>query len=61
MLTPLLFFQEREDWKYVAMVIDRIFLWMFLICVICGSSGIILSAPLLFEPIVTQKSAKSLE
>ncbi|XP_033096436.1 acetylcholine receptor subunit alpha-like 1 [Anneissia japonica] len=43
-----------EDWKYVAMVIDRIFLWIFLICVICGTSGIILSAPLLFQPYETQ-------
>ncbi|XP_072051067.1 LOW QUALITY PROTEIN: neuronal acetylcholine receptor subunit beta-4-like [Amphiura filiformis] len=44
-----------EDWKYVAMVIDRIFLWIFLICVICGTSGIILSAPLIFAPPVAQQ------
>ncbi|XP_071845612.1 acetylcholine receptor subunit alpha-like 1 isoform X2 [Apostichopus japonicus] len=42
--------EVTEDWKYVAMVIDRIFLWIFFICVISGTSGIILSAPLLFEP-----------
>ncbi|XP_072051069.1 neuronal acetylcholine receptor subunit alpha-3-like [Amphiura filiformis] len=47
-----------EDWKYIAMVIDRIFLWTFLICVLCGTSGIILSAPLIFAPVETQKSAK---
>ncbi|XP_070543393.1 neuronal acetylcholine receptor subunit beta-4-like [Ptychodera flava] len=39
----------NEEWKYVAMVIDRIFLWVFLIAVICGSGGIILSAPLIFD------------
>nr|XP_006811691.1 PREDICTED: neuronal acetylcholine receptor subunit alpha-4-like [Saccoglossus kowalevskii] len=39
----------NEEWKYVAMVIDRIFLWIFLVAVICGSCGIILSAPLIFD------------
>ncbi|XP_072051068.1 neuronal acetylcholine receptor subunit alpha-2-like [Amphiura filiformis] len=51
------FHAMTDDWKYVAMVIDRIFLWIFLICVICGTSSIILSAPLIFMPIVPQSKA----
>ncbi|XP_011065753.1 PREDICTED: acetylcholine receptor subunit alpha-like isoform X2 [Acromyrmex echinatior] len=39
----------KEDWKYVAMVIDRLFLWIFLVTVIVGSAGIILQAPSLYD------------
>ncbi|KAI5698200.1 hypothetical protein M8J76_003660 [Diaphorina citri] len=39
----------REDWKYVAMVLDRLFLWIFTLAVLIGSAGIILQAPTLYD------------
>lgn len=39
----------KEDWKYVAMVMDRLFLWIFTIAVLVGSAGIILQAPALYD------------
>lgn len=39
----------REDWKYVAMVLDRLFLWIFTAAVLIGSAGIILQAPTLYD------------
>nr|P91766.1 RecName: Full=Acetylcholine receptor subunit alpha-like; AltName: Full=MARA1; Flags: Precursor [Manduca sexta]CAA70928.1 nicotinic acetylcholine receptor alpha-like subunit [Manduca sexta] len=39
----------KEDWKYVAMVLDRPFLWIFTLAVVVGSAGIILQAPTLYD------------
>ncbi|CAH2267537.1 jg26913, partial [Pararge aegeria aegeria] len=39
----------KEDWKYVAMVLDRLFLWIFTLAVLVGSAGIILQAPTLYD------------
>lgn len=36
--------QIIDDWKYVAMVLDRLFLWIFAIACVAGTCGIILQA-----------------
>lgn len=41
--------QIREDWKYVAMVLDRLFLWLFTIACVVGTAGIFLQAPSLYD------------
>ena len=41
--------QVEEDWKYVAMVLDRLFLWIFTAACIIGTAGIILQAPSLYD------------
>ncbi|XP_018302230.1 nicotinic acetylcholine receptor alpha3 subunit [Mycetomoellerius zeteki] len=49
----------KEDWKFVAMVLDRLFLWIFGLAVFIGSAGIILQAPTLYDdriPIDSQLS-----
>ncbi|XP_034143398.1 neuronal acetylcholine receptor subunit alpha-4 isoform X1 [Esox lucius] len=33
-------FSVKQEWKYVAMVIDRIFLWMFILVCILGTLGL---------------------
>ncbi|CAH1785823.1 unnamed protein product [Owenia fusiformis] len=41
--------QIMEDWKYVALVLDRLFLWIFTSACIVGTFGIILQAPTLYD------------
>lgn len=48
---PFLFFillQVEDDWKYVAMVIDRVFLWVFIILCVFGTVGLFIQ-PLIAE------------
>ncbi|XP_011703555.1 PREDICTED: acetylcholine receptor subunit beta-like 2 isoform X1 [Wasmannia auropunctata] len=52
-----------EDWKFVAMVLDRFFLWIFTIACIGGTLGIICQAPSLYDtrvPVDQQLSGISL-
>nr|KAI8768576.1 acetylcholine receptor subunit alpha-like 1 isoform X2 [Biomphalaria glabrata] len=54
-----------EDWKYVAMVLDRLFLWIFTTACVVGTFGIILQAPTLYDnrsaitPMVSNESCYS--
>ena len=43
--------QVLEDWKYVARVIDRLLLYIFLVVTIGGTAGILLKAPHIFESV----------
>ncbi|XP_066246979.1 acetylcholine receptor subunit beta-like 2 [Euwallacea similis] len=38
-----------EDWKFVSMVLDRFFLWVFTIACFGGTAGIICQAPSLYD------------
>jgi len=38
-----------EDWKFVAMVLDRFFLWVFIVACFAGTAAIILEAPSLYD------------
>lgn len=41
---------EERDWHYVAMVMDRLFLYIFTTACLCGTMGIFLNAPSLYDP-----------
>jgi len=39
------YIQVLEDWRYIAMVIDRLQLYIFLAVTIAGSASILINAP----------------
>ena len=41
--------QVMEDWRFVAMVLDRFFLWVFTVACVAGMAVIILQAPSLYD------------
>ncbi|CAB4063684.1 CHRNN [Lepeophtheirus salmonis] len=43
------YLQIREDWKFVAMVVDRMQLYVFFIVTTVGTVGILMDAPHIFE------------
>ncbi|CAC5388836.1 CHRNN [Mytilus coruscus] len=40
---------EARDWKYIAMVMDRLFLYIFTTACVCGTLSIFLYAPSLYD------------
>lgn len=44
-------FKLRNDWKYVAMVIDRLLLYTFFGITLGGTLGILLSSPYVFDTV----------
>ena len=50
-LKPNLILQEDQDWGIVAMVLDRMFLWVFGAAAVVGSAMILTESPSLFDPI----------
>lgn len=49
------YIQIREDWKYVAMVIDRLQLYLFFAVTTAGTIGILMDAPHIFEYVDQEK------
>lgn len=53
------FLQEDQDWGFVAMVLDRLFLWIFMMASVFGTFVILCEAPSLYDdtrPIDTELS-----
>ena len=51
----------REQWKYIALVVDRLFLWIFTSTCVIGTCSIILKAPTFYDtdlPIDKQNSQR---
>lgn len=42
-------FQEDQDWGFVAMVLDRLFLWIFMTASVVGTFMILCEAPALYD------------
>jgi nicotinic acetylcholine receptor len=43
------FSEIHDDWKYLALVLDRLFLWIFMAACVAGTVGIVLRAPTLYD------------
>lgn len=48
-MLSFLFLQVVEDWKFVSMVLDRFFLWVFTLSCVGGTLGIIFESPSLYD------------
>jgi nicotinic acetylcholine receptor len=50
----------RDDWKYVALVIDRLQLYIFFSVTVIGTALILFDAPHIFEFVDQQEKLKKL-
>lgn len=41
--------QEDNDWGFIAMVLDRFFLWVFTVASLFGTISILFTAPALYD------------
>lgn len=61
LLHTVILLQICEDWKYVASVIDRFLLYVFLATSIAGTISIIVDAPHIFEAVDQKKRVEELQ
>ena len=40
---------QKDDWRYIGIVIDRLFFWIFTIIIILGTLACLLNAPALYD------------
>lgn len=52
--------QIRDDWKYVALVIDRLQLYIFFSVTVIGTAYILFDAPHIFQFVDQQKILREL-
>ena len=43
------FLQIKDEWKYTALVMDRILLWLYVSVCTVGGASILLNAPMLYS------------
>lgn len=43
------FWQVKDDWKYCALVADRLMMWIYTAVCFVGAMGILLNAPVLYD------------
>jgi len=54
--------QASDDWKFLSKVVDRILLYVYITVCLVGGTGVIMSAPSLYDtsqPMVTGASLQS--
>ena len=40
---------QKDDWRYIGIVIDRLFFWIFSIIILLGTLACLLNAPALYD------------